>query len=167
MEKIRTINIGSNHYKGKFSNYQVYGSNLEGVKYGKIEVDHLNDYQNFLYKRALFGLAIYTPEELKFISPAKKARINKVHKRAQVILNIFKQQVTNVISTKFFIFAFPKAETVVKDLFIDGINDFDPEFENKLSLKDLGISKAQVIEKFIINGVLPPSFYSMTAELNK
>ena len=49
----------------------------------QFEKDPFNSYQNFLYKRALFGLSVYQKDELEKMHWDKKRRIEKVHQRAQ------------------------------------------------------------------------------------
>jgi hypothetical protein len=39
------------------------------------EKDPYNGHQNFLYNRALYGLSIYAPEEIKEMPVEKKKRI--------------------------------------------------------------------------------------------
>jgi hypothetical protein len=147
------------NYSGKFSDHQLYGNNYKGRRYGIIQHDSLNNYQNFLYNRALFGLAVYSPEEVKAMRPDKRKRIMKVNKRAREILNIWKQQVVNAWSTQLFLCLFPNAP-ITKTL-VETTTDTDSEYVNKMSLKDLRITKAQIISKLVAEKVLPPDFYTL------
>ena len=81
-------------YKGKMQSYQLYGNpgRKQQVVY---ERDEFNPQQNFLYKRVLFGLSVYSEEELTKMHWDKKKRILKVHSRAQTVLNIWKHQLSN------------------------------------------------------------------------
>ena len=45
-------------------------------------------HQNFLYNRALYGLSIYTPEEVVIMLPEKRKRIIRLYKKIQVILKL-------------------------------------------------------------------------------
>ena len=81
-------------YEGRLGTYQKYGNTYRKTNIA-YERDKFNGYQNFLYKRALFGLAVYTQEELEKMHTDKKKRIQKVHSRAQHILNLWKQELAN------------------------------------------------------------------------
>jgi len=77
-------------YTGKLSEYQKFPKRFTSqVIY---EQDRFNAYQNFLYKRALFGLSVYSKEEIDAMHYAKKKRIAGVHLRAQKVLNICKKE---------------------------------------------------------------------------
>lgn len=137
--------------------YRVYG---EPEKYSQqYERDPYSLKQNLLYKRAMFGLGIYKPEEVKAMHYQKRKRIKAVHKRAQKILNIWKQELTNLWTNRFFEVVFPKSP-FTKEL-SEGSQIVDPEFKNTLSFQDLGVSKEDVIQKLMDEGVLPPDFKSL------
>ena len=149
-------------YNGKHEDQQVNGNNFKGKKYSLVEYTTLNNVQTFLYNRALFGLAVYSQEEIKEMHWEKRKRILKVHKRAQTTLNIWKQQVTNVLSSKIISTLFPKS--ALAQAFVDTTDDVDSEYINRLSFKELGISKKNVIDKLIADGVLPINFYQLKQE---
>jgi hypothetical protein len=149
-------------YSGKFSDQQTNGNNFRGRKYGKIQHDSLNSYQNFLYNRALFGLAVYSQEEIKLMRWDKRKRIIKVHQRAQTVLNVWKQQIVNVWSTQLFKVLFPNT-TITKEI-IATTDDTDPKYVNKMSFSSLRITKMQVISKLVAEGILPPDFYELKSE---
>jgi hypothetical protein len=73
------------------------------------EQDGYNSYQNYLYKRALYGLDALTEKELATMCSKKKQRIVNVYKRAQVTLNKFKQEVTIHFSNFIFQTLFPES----------------------------------------------------------
>ena len=56
------------------------------------------EHQNFLYNRALYGLSIYTPEEVVIMAPEKRKRIIQIHKKTQKILNLWKQEIVNTLA---------------------------------------------------------------------
>lgn len=149
-------------YSGMLSDHQLYGSNFQGRKYGMIQYDSLTDYQNFLYNRALFGLAVYKEEEIKDMRWDQRKRITKVHRRAQTVLNLWKQQIVNNWSTEFFKKWFPTMP--ITKFLIETNNDTDPAYVNKMSFKSLRITKAQVISKLIAEGILPQNFYQLKSK---
>ena len=130
------------------------------MKQERFEQDAFNAYQNFLYKRAMFGLGVYGKEELEKMRPEKKARIKKVHARCQHVINIWKQQICNELTNKLLSKMFPKRE-LAQLFFVKHKDATDPGFMNTLNFKDLGISKKQVVDKLILEGVLPKDFYSL------
>lgn len=149
-------------YTGKFSDLQTYGNSFYEKRYNSHNYNSLNDYQNLLYNRALFGLSIYSSEEISNMRWDKKKRIIKVHKRAQSIINLWKQELVNKFTTSFFQTIFPN--TPVTTIFEETVNDTDPDYINKMSFKTLRLSKFEVINKLINKGILPPNFYELKPE---
>ena len=129
--------------------------------YQKIEVDFLNNRQNFLYHRALFGLSMYKQEEIVAMSKAKRKRIIRVQKRAQKILNIWKQQRLIHMTNTFFKTIFPDAP-LAKDI-VNSV-EVDEGFKCTLSFKALGISKNMIVKKFLEEKILPVDFYEIKEE---
>ena len=160
MEKIVNKNeINNPHYAGKLGDQQVNGNNFKGKRYSEIKSNGMSDYQLFLYNRAIFGLSVYSETELKVMRWDKRKRIVKVHKRAQNVLNIWKQEITNKWSTEFFVKIFPTQDFT--KYFVKTVNDTDPEYVNNLTFKELGIPKKAIIAKLINEGILPPNFYEL------
>jgi hypothetical protein len=48
-----------------------------------------------------------------------------------------------------------------------GNEETDPNFKNTLTFKDLNISKEDIINIFIENGVLPKNFMALTQDPNQ
>ena len=144
------------HYTGKFASLQEFGNFYKGKPYSHYEKDPYSEYQNFLYKRALYGLKMYDQSEIKAMHWQKRKRIIKVNNRTQKVINIWKQELTNVYTTQFFEKIFPKSP-VTQDL--KNCEYTDPKFKSTLSFKDLGIKKEHVIQKLYKEGVLPKNFY--------
>ena len=148
-------------YSGKLENYQLSNQIKNVMQY---EYDSYTPYQNYLYKRALFGLNSLTEIEINTICNKKKQRINNVYKRAQVVLNNFKQQVTINYSNFIFKTLFPNSP--ITDFLITEV-ETDEKFINTLNFKDLNISKDDIITIFIQEGILPKNFLSLKeAQIN-
>jgi hypothetical protein len=128
----------------------------------EFERDPFNAYQNFLYKRALFGLSVYQEVELSTMHKDKKKRITKVHQRAQQVLNIWKQQLTNQwaaeLMGKFF-----HHSNLVKEFAQNVADAIDPDYISNLEFKSLGVDKKQIVNKLIEEKVLPKDFYNLKA----
>ena len=146
------------NYTGKLNKYQLYGSNYQKIEY---ERDPFNAYQNFLYKRALFGLSVYNPDELSKMHWDKKKRIDKVHKRAQEILNLWKQELVNTWCSRFLSEIFWHS-ALVKDYSEKFVSQTDCDYISTLEFKDLGVSKKDIVDKLISVKVLPFNFYDLT-----
>ena len=63
---------------------------LEPSKYQEFEKDKYSPYQNYLYKRALYGLDSLSVEELNTMCSKKRSRILNVYNRAQLVVNNYK-----------------------------------------------------------------------------
>jgi len=146
--------------KQEIRNYQLNA----GQTYMQYETDRYSSYQNYLYKRALYGLDALSQEELANICSKKKQRIISVYKRAQIVLNTFKQRLTIAYSNHIFETFFPKSP-ITQFLLAD--NEIDEKFKNTLTFKDLNISKDQIISIFIAEGVLPKNFLSLQHSPNQ
>jgi len=146
--------------KQQIKNYQL---NLDKT-YMSYETDGYSQYQNYLYKRALYGLDALSEQELATICSKKKQRIINVYKKAQITLNKFKQQVTIQYSNFIFKTLFPNSP--ITDLLLSD-TEVDEIFKNTLTFKDLGITKNQIITIFIAEGILPKNFLSLDKDPNQ
>lgn len=146
-------------YEGNLASYQRYGQNYHKTKV-QFEQDPFTAYQNFLYKRALFGLTVYTEEELMKMHGDKKKRIDKVHRRAQEVLNIWKQSIADKSAMALLSKVFWHS-SLIKDCSEKFANDVDTGYISNLEFKDLGISKKQIIDKLITEKILPINFYQL------
>lgn len=141
--------------QAKVENYKV-SSNYK-MKY---EVDEFNNYQNKLYKEALFGISNYTQEEIKKLSYQEQNRIVKANRKAQSVLNIWKQELCNNIINSLFKNLFPNSP-VTKELTEEFGNVVDANYKNFLTFKQLGVSKKEIVYKLIKHDVLPKNFFEL------
>ncbi len=140
--------------KQDVKNYQLHA----GKTYMQYEQDKYSVYQNYLYKRALYGLESLTEKELATMCSKKKQRILNVYKRAQTVLNTLKQKITIAYTNSIFQKFFPDSN-LTKCLLEN--TELDERFKNTLTFKDLNISKDDIIRIFIVEGVLPKNFLSL------
>jgi len=122
-------------------------------------------HQNFLYNRAIYGLSTYSPEEVVIMLPEKRKRIIQIHKKTQKILNLWKQEIVNILANKIFTDIFPNTE-FTKCLVEFYGTEGDPEYINNMSFKLLKISKEQIITKLIESKILPKNFNELKQEEN-
>ena len=146
-------------YTGKMESYQLYRGNT----YMEYEKDSYNNYQNHLYKRALYGLSAFSQEELATMCSKKKQRVSKVYMKGQNVINLYKQQLTNAYSNFVFKTLFP--ESPLTQFFME-TEETDVEFKNTLTFKDLGITKDKIIGVFITEGILPKNFHELDKDFN-
>lgn len=168
MARLRTIppeRRKDHSYSGKFSDQQLYGKNHEGTKYKRIEYSSLTDYQNFLYNRVMYGLAVYPREMLDTMHKEKKDRITSKHKQCQTVLNLWKQQIMNRCSTELFRSLFPDSEFT--KLLEKTESYVDPKVVNKTSFTKLGVGKEQIIAKLVNDGILPHNFYNIKEDARR
>jgi hypothetical protein len=146
-------------YTGSLSDYQLNASN----KVTKYEVDSYTQYQNHLYKRALYGLNAFTQQELATMCSKKKQRVSNVYLRGQKVINLYKQKLTVAYSNMLFKTFFPDSPITN---YLLGEQELDVKHTNTLTFKDLNISKEDIITVFITEGILPKNFLSITVDPN-
>jgi len=146
-------------YSGKLEEYQLYKKNT----YTKYEADQYSQYQNFLYKRALYGLSSLPKDEVEQMSKQKKIRISKVNRRAQRVLNKAKQRKVISITNEIFAKWFPDTKFAK---FMLGNTETDEKVKNTLNFKDLNIHKDEIIRIFIEEGILSSNFLSLKRNPN-
>jgi hypothetical protein len=128
------------------------------------ETDQYNQYQNYLYKRALYGLSALTQDELATMCSKKKQRVINVYKKAQLVINKLKQEATIKYTNFIFETLFPNSP-ITQALISE--TETDDSLINKLNFKDLGIEKRDIITIFIAEGVLPKNFLSLEGPQNQ
>ena len=146
-------------YKGKLEEFQQHGPTNKGRRYMDYEVDPFNQYQNFLYKRALFGLKIYTPIEVDAMKKEKRTRICKIQRKTQKILNVYKQEIVNQLTNNIFQRYFPNSP--ITRALLGEFNFTDYEYVNNLDFKALGIGKEHIVNRLIREKILPKNFYDL------
>lgn len=123
-----------------------------------VEKLHLNLIQRQMYRRLMYGLTEYQPEQIAAMSPSILTKIVEDYKKAKRALHVLKAKTfykheTNLISA-----IFPNAHLGEKD------HDWFLEIPKEITLKKLGISTQQVIEEFIRRRLLPKDFFSLTLQ---
>ena len=116
--------------KQDVSHYQLYA----GKTYMQYEQDKYSIYQNYLYKRAIYGLGSLSQQELATICSKKKQRINNVYKRAQTVLNTLKQKLTIKYSNDIFQCLFPNSK-MTQDIL--NYSDIDEKYKKLVPLSGL------------------------------
>ena len=160
LESLAILKNNTTEYSGNLKNYQQNGSKQKRVSQIDYEGYDFTPYQNILYKRALFGLTVYTAEELDKMHSEKKERIKKVNIKAQKTINLFKQEVVNQFCENIYLTLLSNSK-LAKDCFSSEKVKLDPDFINILNLKSLGITKRHIANRLIKEGILPSNFYEL------
>lgn len=119
-----------------------------------------NDIQQFVYRKALYGLAVYTPEDVKTMEPREKFAIIRTQRKAQHLINVLKIDTINQTVRDLFGKFFWNSDQG-KEFVDDKHTDYN-EVCN-MSFKDLGINKHMIAQKLIDSKVLPADFFQLVA----
>jgi len=156
MAKAKSTRQGKYQFVGKLSDFQKLKANSKSFM--KYEQDKYTAYQNYLYKRALYGLRSLSKEEYNKTCKQKRKRISRVYLRGQKVINRLKQESTNKYSNFVFKTLFP--ESPLTDWLISN-SDTDDKFKNTLNFVDIGITKDDIVQIFIEEGILPYNFMTI------
>ena len=150
-------------HEGKYSDLQSLGYALEEQKNYAQQETKYSEYQDFLYKRAMFGLKVYSEEELAIMHWQKRQRIQKVHKRTQIEINAFKQsrfiKLTNQIFSLF-------THSSMANELVELYSEPEPEVLCKMTFKELDITKEHIVDHLLEKGLLPFNFKTLANEAN-
>lgn len=166
---ITNSDVDKEKYSGKLARYQQEGSGSKrytNYRESYYERDPYNEFQNFLYRRAMYGLSIYSEKEQKTMHWDKKKRIQVIHAKAQESLNIWKQEIVNHYTVNLFKKLFPGSAGESLSFITEDIGT-DPAYHNDMSFKDLGITKELIIDRFIREKILPESFRTLKSPPKK
>jgi hypothetical protein len=142
-------------YLGILSEYQTQPEIIAQ----RLDYTKLNPTQHFLFKRVLHGLNVYSPEERTKLHWDKKRRIKKVWQRGQREVNVWKQIITaKKVQTVFGIFTNTQFG---RDMNAIPVDEIDPTYINKMSLKDLDIKYEDLILFYMKKGLLPKNFLTV------
>lgn len=123
-----------------------------------IEKIYLNLIQRQMYRRLMYGLNEFAPEQIAIMSPSTLSKIVEDYKKAKQALHVMKAKKYFQAETKLINAIFPHVKV--------GDNDFDwyMDLPKSATLRSLGITTKQVIEEFIKRKLLPSNFFTITPE---
>jgi len=134
---LNSIQLHGNKYKGKF--YQ-------------------NKAQQQAYRVALYGLSVFTPEEVKEIPFLKKAKITNNQQKVQQFLDKWKQEICHQKLGSFLTTFFSHSKLASE---LANYDYYDSNNKNKLDFKELGITKDMIVKKLILAKLLPNNYYEL------
>lgn len=120
------------------------------------ETLHLNMIQRQMYRRLMYGLKEYSPEQIAAMSPSALSRIVEDYKKSKRALHVMKAKKHFRLETKLLNEIFKHCPIGDRDY-----DWFDP-LPKEVTLRSLGISTKEVVDEFIKRKLLPKNFYSIT-----
>ena len=119
---------------------------------------HLNFLQRQMFRKLMYGLKEYTPDQISAMSPVAISKIVTDYHKATRSLHVLKAKKLYKRETDVVRALFPHAKIGEKDF------DWLIELPKTATLKKLGITTEHVIDEFIKKRLLPRNFYSLTAD---
>lgn len=119
---------------------------------------HLNFVQRGMYRRLMYGLNEYSPEQLSALSPVSISRIVNDYNKANRALHVMKAKKLYKNETNLINSIFSHVNIGEKDY------DWLIELPKSATLKRLGITTREVINEFIKRRLLPRNFYNLSPE---
>ena len=137
---------------------QLFGDSYHGKHYQQFEQDVFNQYQNRLYKDAVYGFSSYTLLQLRKMSISEKLQIKRVNRHAQDVLNRWKQEIVYKHVDNFLVSVFHKSKGVRR--MIEWSSNFTNAKEvNSFGFAELNIRKIDIALKLIEEKILPDNFF--------
>lgn len=150
-------------YDKKYQNN--FGARTKKVQKTKQEVEkiHLDMIQRAMYRRLMYGLKEYTPEQVAAMSPSSISRIVEDFKKAKRALHVLKAKKFYAPETRIFNALLEAENSTMEPI---GVRDYDwyLELPKSVTLRSLGIGTKQVIEEFIKRKLLPKNFWSINSQ---
>lgn len=134
-------------------------SNRVKVTQEEIEKIHLNMVQRNMYRRLMYGLKEYSPEQVASFSPSTLSRIVADYKKAKQYLHIMKAKKLFGPETMIMNALFPHAKIGEKDF------DWFLDLPKTATLRNLGITTREVIDEFVRRKLLPKNFYELETQI--
>jgi len=134
-------------------------SNRVKVTQEEIEKIHLNMIQRSMYRRLMYGLKEYTPEQVASFSPSTLSKIVADYKKAKQYLHILKSKKLFGPETMLMNALFPHAKIGEKDF------DWFLDLPKTATLRNLGITTRTVIDEFVRRKLLPKNFYELQTQI--
>lgn len=124
------------------------------------ETVNLNPKQIKIYRLAVYGIEVLKEKELKMLSKMEKVKIIENQKETQLVLNRWKQQITDIQINKLLSKLFPNSK-FVHDLNLNNNDYYSDTLINYSTFKQLQISHKMIIDKLIETERLPLNFYNI------
>ena len=124
----------------------------------ELEKPVFNRVQQQLYGEVIYGLSVFSQEQIQKLPVGRKARILIINKRAQHFLNRLKQEIIDDQVSQFFSKLFPKSSIAMQ---MSQTKGYDRGYKSKLTFKELGLTQEMIAKKLIEAGFLPSNFFQL------
>lgn len=127
---------------------------------------YFNSYQYFLYRRIMFGLEVYSEDEVYFMYPDQRAKIRLRQQQAAIVLNTWRWDLVVKWTNRFLLKTFPhsKAAMNIVELFSEVSEDNikqEGDIVCSITFEQLGIGKKEIAQKLVSERLLPQKFFQM------
>ena len=119
---------------------------------------NLNLVQRQMYRRLMYGLKEYSPDQIAAMTPSVISQVVNDYQKAARILHVMKARVFYKNETNLIKSIFPHAKIGERD------KDWQVELPKSATLKKLGIGTKEIIDEFIKRRLLPKNFLSISPE---
>jgi hypothetical protein len=119
---------------------------------------YMNIVQRQMYRRLMYGLKEYTPEQIAAMSPASISQIVTDYQKASRALHVLKAKSFYKHETNLIKAIFPHAKIGDKDF------DWLMELPKNATLKKLGIDTLTIVNEFIRRRLLPKDFLTLSVD---
>ena len=123
-----------------------------------LEKLELNIIQRQMYRRLMYGLYEYNSEQIASMSPETITKIVLDNDKAKKVLHVMKAKVYYKDEDTLVNAILPQAKEMAKKDY----NWFLP-LPKEATLRKLGISTKEIVDKFIEKHLLPKNFYELSA----
>jgi hypothetical protein len=141
---------------------QLFGDNYKGKKYQQFEADTFTPYQSRLYKDAVYGLNSYSIKQLQAMTTREKQEILRIHRLAQRVINKWKWQIVTGLVDSFMTKTFPRSN-ILHELVEATKGIMSTREVNTMSFAQLNLTKTDVANKLLQEGILPGNFFKAAA----
>lgn len=139
--------------KSSFIRYEAPAQErLEKRLLNKPRFYEMNQIQRSMYRRLLYGINDFTPQEISTMNESTIHCINRDHRKAMELVNKMKYEIVYGAYNKLLAVMFPKAKF---SFYTDGQDVTLP------TLKELKIGTFQVVDCWINGKLLPENFYCL------
>jgi len=156
---ITAVNQGIGKRQKYSDSYQAKSENKSKDVQETADKLYLNQVQRQMYRRLMYGIKEYTPDQIAAMTPSSLAKIVTDYEKASRTLHVMKAKIYYKTETKMVKAIFPHAKIGERDY------DWMMELPKNVTLKKLGISTLEIIQEFIKRKLLPRNFLTITPDL--
>jgi hypothetical protein len=143
-----------------YSNKYVIEKQLEPKpKYQHIEQSVFNVQQQKIYALSIYGLSVFSKEEVQKLAPEEKTKIIRNYTRIQSFLNKWKQELAEAKVNNLLLSLFHNSK-IIKDFC--SVNGYDKDHKDFHTFKELGLTQQVIAKKLVEQKLLPKNFFQLT-----